>query len=73
MCPGTLICWCCKAITEEIEISFAQNGINFTFEPSLDVSCISNGDHFVFPARILKRVHFEQTHLDRILFVVVQD
>ena len=39
-----------QTVTEEIEISFAQRGMNFTFEPFLDVSYISNGGHFVLSA-----------------------
>ena len=52
VCPGTQVFRCHRKITEEIEISFAQHGNNFSFGPSLDVSCVSNDDRFV-PVRIL--------------------
>ena len=52
-CPETLVCWCHRTSTAEIEISFAQHGNNLSFGPSLDVLCVSNDDHFVVPVRIL--------------------
>ena len=62
---------CHRTITEEFEISFAQHGNIFSFGPSLGVSCVSKSDHFVVPVRILYRIRFKWTHLDRSLRVVI--
>ena len=43
----------------------------FPFGPSLDVSCVSNDDHFDVPIRILLRIHFEWSQLDRFLFAAI--
>ena len=50
VCLGTLVFRCRWTITEEI---IAQHGNNFPFGPSLDVSCVSNGDHFDVSIRTL--------------------
>ena len=48
-------------ITEESQISIAQHGINFTFGPSLSMSCICNDDHFVVQVHVVYPVHLERT------------
>ena len=59
VCPETQVFQCHRTATEEMSMSFAEHGNNFSFRPSLDMSCVRNDDHFVVAARVLQQVRFD--------------
>ena len=59
-CPETQTFQCHGTTAEESKISIAEHGINFTFGPSLTVSCSYNDDHCVVQVHVVQQVHFER-------------
>ena len=71
VCPETQTFQCHWTITEESKVAFAQHRINFAFGPSLSVSRVCNDEHFVVHVHVLQQEHFERTHLNTSIHVVV--